>query len=400
MSLVSFINKLINRDGIIGLPHHANNFLKRRFGPPYMKIMGKLFFNRKKIVFNNFAGRGYGDNPKYVASELLERQLGYDCVWIVRKGTNYSFPEGVRTVTLGTWKEMFELATASVWVDNNRKAGYVYKSPKQRYIQLWHGFYPLKKMEKDAEKQLDPGYVKMAIHDGSITDLMVSGCKARTQIYKTSFWYDGEIRECGTPRNDVFFQKIDYRKIIGNFFGIGEHTHLLLYAPTFRDDLSVEAYNIDFERVLIALSKRFGGEWCVMVRLHPAVREKSGFINYSDNIIDASAYDDIQELFAACDMLISDYSDCMFEFSLTYKPVLLYAADLEAYTHGRSFYYDIRELPYQLTESNDELMEAIEEFNEDDYKKRLKAFFDKIDVLEKGTASKTIVDYIIKHTQA
>lgn len=398
MSFVLYIKDLIKSDGVRGLPNHANNFLKRRIGPLYMQIMGKFFFCKKKIVFNNFAGRGYGDNPKYVASELLSRKEKYDCVWIVRKGTNYSFPKGIRTVVHGTWKEMYELATAGFWVDNNRKAEYIYKSERQKYIQLWHGFYPLKKMEKDAVEQLDPSYIRMAIHDGAITDLMVSGSKARTPIYKNSFWYNGEILECGTPRNDIFFDGIDYRQRVVEFFGLKKEKKLLLYAPTFRDDHSIDAYNLDFERLLSSLRKRFGGEWCVMVRLHPAVREKSGFIKYSDVIIDASAYDDIQELFAACDMLISDYSDCMFEFSLTYKPVLLYAADLDAYMHGRSFYYDIRELPYQLTESNDELMSAVEEFNEEDYEKRLKAFFDKIVVLEKGTASKTIVDYIIKHT--
>lgn len=379
----------------------VRSVLKRGFVHIIMALLNTFCLKRKKVVFENFGGRGFGDNPKYVANELLSRDLGYDLVWLVKPGTNYQFPQGIRTIPVGGLKEMYELATSKVWVDNNRKQRWVRKAKNQKYIQTWHGFYPLKKMEKDAIKTLSADYISCAIHDGAITDLMMSGSKARTPIYKSSFWYDGEVLECGTPRNDVFFNGIDYRKIVGEFFGITLDKKLLLYAPTFRDDHSIAAYNIEFNGLLSSLSKRFGGEWCVMVRLHPAVREKSKeLITYDSHIIDASAYDDIQELFAACDMLISDYSDCMFEFSLTYKPVLLYAADLEAFTHGRSFYYDIRELPYQLTESNDELMEAIEGFNEDEYKKRLKAFFDKIVVLENGTASKTIVDYIIKHTQA
>lgn len=370
-----------------------------KIAPSLMRIVSIICIKKKKVVFNNFAGRGYGDNPKYIAEELLSRNLNYDLVWIVRKGSHFEFPMGIRTVTSGGVKELFELASAKFWVDNNRKSASVYKSPKQKYIQTWHGFYPLKKMEKDALESLPPGYAESAIHDGRMTDLMVSGCKARTQIYKTSFWYEGEIKEWGTPRNDVFFKDINYRKKVGTFFGIASNKKLLLYAPTFRDDHSIDAYDIDLKRTLQKLSLRFGEEWCVLVRLHPAVREKSSeFVKYDSNIIDASAYDDIQELFAACDFLISDYSDCMFEFSLTHKPVLLYASDLEAYTHGRSFYYDIHDLPYQIAESNDELYSLIENFNEAEYKNRLEMFFDKIGVFEKGTASKSVVDYIIENT--
>ena len=364
-----------------------------------MILLNKFCLNKKKVVFENFGGRGYGDNPKYIAEELLSRNLDYDLVWLVRPGTNYKFPQGIRTIPVGGLKEMYELATSKFWVDNNRKQRWVRKAKNQRYIQTWHGFYPLKKMEKDAIESLPTGYISCAIHDGKMTDLMVSGCKARTQIYKTSFWYEGEIKEWGTPRNDVFFKDINYRKKVGTFFGIASNKKLLLYAPTFRDDHSIDAYDIDLKRTLQKLSLRFGEEWCVLVRLHPAVREKSSeFVKYDSNIIDASAYDDIQELFAACDFLISDYSDCMFEFSLTHKPVLLYASDLEAYTHGRSFYYDIHDLPYQIAESNDELYSLIENFNEAEYKNRLERFFDKIGVFEKGTASKSVVDYIIENT--
>lgn len=398
-SRIGLVIGYVKTEGFRSFVDKVYQRITSKIAPSLMRIVSSICIKKKKVVFNNFAGRGYGDNPKYIAEELLSRNLNYDLVWIVRKGSHFEFPKGIRTVTSGGVKELFELASAKFWVDNNRKSVWFYKSPNQKYIQTWHGFYPLKKMEKDALDSLPPGYVESAIHDGRMTDLMVSGCKARTQIYKTSFWYEGEIKEWGTPRNDVFFKDINYRKKVGTFFGIASNKKLLLYAPTFRDDHSIDAYDIDLKRTLQKLSQRFGEEWCVLVRLHPAVREKSSeFVKYDSNIIDASAYDDIQELFAACDFLISDYSDCMFEFSLTHKPVLLYASDLEAYTHGRSFYYDIHDLPYQIAESNDELSSLIENFNEAEYKNRLERFFDKIGVFEKGSASKSVVDYIIENT--
>lgn len=389
---------LMKRDGLQEIFNHAFRFFHRTFAPSYMKVLNILHCNRKKVVFENFAGRGYGDNPKYIAEELLSRNLKYDIVWIVKKGTNYSFPKGIRTVNCGTVRELRELATAKFWVDNNRKKVYIFKSKNQKYIQTWHGFYPLKKMEKDAEKSLTKEYIASAIHDSQMTDLMVSGCKIRTEIYKKSFWYDGEIAEWGTPRNDIFFNGKDYREQVCKSLGIPSDKKLVLYAPTFRDDHSVSAYDIDFDNLRSGLSRRFGGEWVCVIRLHPAIREKSNFINYSDVIVDASAYDDIQELFAACDLLITDYSDCMFEFSLTRKPVFLYASDIDAYTKGRNFYYDIHDLPYSIAENNERLSELIMKFDDTEYKERVNAFFDRTGIFEHGTASKAVVNYIIKNS--
>jgi CDP-glycerol glycerophosphotransferase len=389
---------LLKRDGVGEIFNHAYRFFYRALAPSFMKVLNTLYCNRRKVVFENFAGRGYGDNPKYIAEELLSRNLNYDLVWIVKKGTSYSFPSGLRTVSSGTMRELLELATAQFWVDNNRKKKHIAKSDNQKYIQTWHGFYPLKKMEKDAETSLTKEYVASAIHDSQMTDLMVSGCKARTEIYKKSFWYDGEIAEWGTPRNDIFFSGRDLRGQVYNSLGIHSGKKLVLYAPTFRDDHSVSAYDIDFDRLRYSLNHRFGGEWVCVVRLHPAISEKSSFMNYSDVIIDASAYPDIQELFAASDLLITDYSDCMFEFSLTRKTVLIYASDIESYTKGRNFYYDIHDLPFSIAESNEGLSELIFGFDDTDYQEALAKFFNDIGVFEKGTASKSVVDYIINNS--
>ena len=48
--------------------------------------------------------------------------------------------------------------------------------------------------------------------------------------------------------------------------------------------------------------------------------------------------------------------------------------------------------------NNEELCNAVEFFNVDEYRLRLNAFFDKIGVFEKGTASQSVVDYIIDNT--
>ena len=383
------------KKGIKQLSLKLKSYFYRLLTYNLMKIISNIYVNKKKIVFENFGGRGYGDNPKYIAQELITRNLGYDIVWIINKKADYKFPTSIRTVYKGSWREYFELATAAFWVDNNRKGKTIYKNKKQIYIQTWHGFYILKKIEKDAEKTLSKEYIKNAKYDGSITDLMVSGCRARTDLYKTSFWYTGKIMEWGTPRNDIFFSDFDYRNKIREFYKLKSDSKIVLYAPTFRDNKSTDAYNIDFGMLIESFKHRFNGDWFILVRLHPAVREKCNFINYNDRIINASSYPDIQELYVGTDFLITDYSNCMFEYIIGGKPVILYTSDLKEYIHSRDLYYDLHTLPFPIAENNEELNNIILYFDESKYNFEARTFLDKIGSFEDGKASKRVVDYII-----
>ena len=114
--------------GVKSTYYHGKNYVIRKVGNRLMKLISALYVNRKKIVFENFLGRGFGDNPKYIALELLNRKLNYDLVWIVNRGTSYIFPRGIRTVERGSFRELFELATARFWIDNTRKEEFIYKS--------------------------------------------------------------------------------------------------------------------------------------------------------------------------------------------------------------------------------------------------------------------------------
>ena len=38
--------------------------------------------NNKKVFFCNFAGMGYGCNPKYIEEETNKENLGFDMVWM------------------------------------------------------------------------------------------------------------------------------------------------------------------------------------------------------------------------------------------------------------------------------------------------------------------------------
>ena len=385
---------LVKQKGLSSMVGPIKRLIKKSIYKILMKIFWCFAGKNNKVVMQNFAGKGYGDNPKYIAKALIDSDDQYDLVWIVNDIHKYKFPKEIRVVKKGTLKEIFELATAKFWIDNNRKPYYLYKNPKQKYIQTWHGFYPFKKMEKDAEDSLGIDYVRDAMHDGEITDLMVSGCRIRTQLYKESFWYKGEVLNCGTPRNDIFFSGKDYKNIVYNKLGINKNYNTILYCPTFRDNHSIKAYDLDFDMVLKALKTKFGGGWCFLIRLHPAVRERSKELKLTERCIDVSSYDDIQELFVAADAMITDYSDCMFEFSLTRKPVWIYASDCEEYIGQRDFYYNIHDLPFNISENNSSVINGILNYDDETYRKKIDEFFIKIECYENGTASQAVAKYI------
>ncbi len=86
------------------------------------------------------------------------------------------------------------------------------KRKNQYYIQTWHSSLRLKQIEKDAETALPPHYIEMAKRDSQKCDLLLSGCRYSTEIFKRAFWYKGEIFEAGIPRNDVLMKNNEHKR--------------------------------------------------------------------------------------------------------------------------------------------------------------------------------------------
>ena len=232
----------------------------------YNKIMTLCYYIMRffkvkdnKIVISSYFGRGYGGNSKYIVSSLFQQNVNYDIVWLVQD-TKEEMPIGIRTVKYNSIKAIYELVTARLWIDNARKAEYVRKRKKQFYIQTWHGCLALKKIEKDAEKALPKYYIKSAIQDSKMANLMVSNSKFCTNLYKNSFWYNGKIIECGSPRNDIIVNYDEKsKKVIKGKFNIDNNIKVVLYAPTFRKNKNLDIYDVNYKKLTEVLNKKFGG---------------------------------------------------------------------------------------------------------------------------------------------
>ena len=348
---------------------------------------------KNKIICNNFMGKGFGDNPKYIVNELIRQNVDCDIVWVCKPEFINTCPKEVRVETKW-YKILFEFATAKVWIGNMRLPLYLRKRKNQFYIQAWHGAMGLKKAEKDVINSLSKGYVKEAKHDGKQTDLMINNSTFFKKIFETSFWYDGLVLCDGLPRNDFINKKNTKRdqKIIKKY-GLEGH-NILLYAPTFRKEMKEDTYNINLSGVIKTLKKKTNTKWKVIVKLHPNIDDPNKYIKFDKNIINVSDYDDVNDLFGITDIMISDYSSVMFDFMFTSKPVFIYATDIEEYKKDRDFYIKLEEVPFTISTNNKKLLENIKEYDIKKLKKEYKKFFEKYGAVNTGKASSNIVEII------
>ncbi len=394
--------------------YQVKAFFCRALFPIPCAIFAHFPIQRGKIIFENYKGNGYGCNPKYVAQKLIERGTAdqYDLVWLVsRKNLNYcDLPPQIRVVLYGSLKSLYEYATAQVWVSNYHKVFFVRrglrKHKNQYFIQMWHGSLGIKKIDIDVPilKQ-DKKWLRAAVISSEMTDFWISNSSFETNVYKSAFWNvkDASVRLYGHPRNDIFFNVEEMhraRQKVAAAYGV-EGKKLLLYAPTFREDYRIDCYEIDFFELNEHLKRRFGGEWVLLVRLHPRIHDKANeTILPGTGIIDASRYPDIQELLAAADCLITDYSSCAFDFMLIKRPVFLFATDIQQYEFERGFYYPLESTPFPLAHDNAELMKNIDDFQEDAYSTGIEVFLREKGCIEDGHASERVANLIMSLVQA
>ncbi len=348
--------------------------------------------NNNKVLFVNYYGKGYGDNAKYICEYLRSCSHDLDLVWAALNEKDF-FPGDIRTVRYLSVRYFYELSTAKVWVDNCRKPSYIKKRKNQYYIQTWHGDIGPKRVEGEAINDLYSSYVKAAKKDSKMADLFVTGNEAFAKRYRTAFWYDGEIIKCGYPRRDIFFN-LSAKKIdeIKNRIGIANAPKIALYAPTFRSgDVDFSVYQVDWDRVTQSLYKRFGGDWLVLVRLHPNISHLSSKLQLPSYAIDVTDYPDMQELLAISDVCISDYSSAIFEFAVMKKPGFIFAADYEKYRNSRDVMVRLDQSFFPFSENNEQLVSCIESFDDSKYLCGVSDFLDKeIGYCEEGNASEVL----------
>ena len=364
----------------------------------------RVFPVRKdKVVACVFSGKSYDDNQRFILEELHRMRPDADYVWVTDRRCRYGVPSWMRTVPWHSFRQIYEYATARIWTNNCLAADYFVKRKGQLYVETWHGGLGIKKVAEDVAGDSEVGRtVPHTLKKASaMADVFISNSDHLSVIYRRAFHYRGPIWKCGYPKNDMLVRnRPEEGGKARRELGIPQGGKLLLYAPTwrqrFQDEgmIDMRVYDLDLPRLKRVLAERFGGEWTLAVRFHPDLRPYAhSFRESHPDILDATDFPDMQRLLMAADVVVSDYSSCIFDAALRRIPCFTYATDFDRYKHEeRGVYYEMEELPFPYACDNDGMERNVRAFDAEDYLRKWDAFCVRMGLIETGHAAHDIAE--------
>jgi CDP-glycerol glycerophosphotransferase (TagB/SpsB family) len=297
------------------------------------------------VYFESFFGRSATCNPRAIDAEVARRRPDLPRYWSV-DDSSIAIPEGAIPLVIGT-QDWWRVRESARWIVTNEwlRGRYV-KKPFQTVLQTWHGsMYKRIGMDRGGSGFLRGGHSDRARAERANWDMFISQNGDTTPIIQQAYEFHGDdasaVLEIGYPRNDEL-TTIDPARVaaIRARIGIPAGRRVVMYAPTWRE----ASQNVELLS-LVKLAKEVGEPITFLQRGHVRTLEEGESIA-SDAVIDVSTYPQINELYMAADLLITDYSSMMFDYSVTGRPMLFYAPDIEEYTDPkvRGAYFDLEEV--------------------------------------------------------
>ena len=354
-----------------------------------------------RMVIYSLKQHGYSCNLKYLTEYLNREHPGeFEILWVVRNAEDLEAlkKRGIPAALIHS-KTHFRYRIQSKFVVTNDEFYPVFfKRPGQVYINTWHGAINYKKIGYAGLEFTNPIQELIYRMNNPCPDLFVSGSRSFTDTASESFGFPREIfLESGLPRNDILCLPGGGLKAqVKDRLGIPAEKKVLLYAPTFRKGGVGAGEDLDYRRLCHTLAQRFGGEWVVLLRQHYFVSQRRE--GMEDLLLDVSGYEDMQELIACADCLLSDYSSCMWDFLLTGNPVFVYAPDLKDYTaQDRSFFIPVEKWPYPMAQTQEELDEIIHTFDAAAFAQKASAHRAEFGSRDRGQACRMLTASIQKY---
>lgn len=297
--------------------------------------------SRPAVFFRCLYGEVTGDSAAAIHHELRRRGSELELIWSTRDH-RVPVPEGGLRV-LENSREFYQAINASKYVVVNvHQPDWFVRGRDQVVIQTMHG-YPFKLAGRRhwEASGLTPARVASFEARAGQWDYFISPARYATPLLEEFLpreGWSGEMLEIGYPRNDVLLRagaeriRTQTRKALG----IRPHQLAVLYAPTYRDYLSVDEFrarpivSLDLKK----LARRFNGTHVILVRGH-VMNSRVGYSVAGPNIIDVTDHPSITDLTLASDAAILDYSSLRFDYALTGKPMVFYTPDQQAYFQGR-----------------------------------------------------------------
>lgn len=334
-----------------------------------LQLLRCLPVKDNSFLFISFEGKYYNCNPKYLYLEIVQKtDLNARLIWAFNSDRISKYPFIENKVLYKSFRFYLALLTCKYIVVNYDLPWFFPKRSNQILVQTWHGGGAYKKVGMSSSTN---GKLRrlIALYSQNKTDLYLSSSEKFTEVQMeaTGLTID-RFYDSGMPRNSLLYKVGIPNENIKKKLQLLNDINYILYAPTYRGDFK-DGNEVDFlsdssiKLILNAFTERFGGEWKFIIRLHPSSSPKFLKGSLSDYAVDCK-HEDMQELLAGIDVLITDYSSSMWDFSLTGRPGFIYAPDIEEYREVRGLYTSTDSWPYPIASTLNELIINVKDFDE------------------------------------
>jgi CDP-glycerol glycerophosphotransferase len=251
------------------------------------------------------------------------------------------------------------LATAKWLVNNNTFPPFFSRRDEQRYLNTWHGT-PLKTLGKHiGGGRLDhKNAARNFLHATHIAAPNVHTADVLLRDYDIAHLYSGAVAVTGSPRVDDTIAAVARRDEIRARLGVpADGRPVLFYAPTWRGDLANHVVDTSaIEAALAALVAVDG--FHVVFRGHP-VDEKAlaGLSLAGVTVADTTV--PTNEILAATDVLVTDYSSVIFDFLPLRRPAVFFTYDIDEYRASRGLAVEPSELSEFVFDTVETLVEGL-----------------------------------------
>lgn len=362
-----------------------------------------------RVLFTGLTGGNvydYSCNPKYLYEYMRDNYPDrFDYVWAVGDIDRFSFlkDEGVRLVKHFSPRSFHYLLTSKVIITNGSYAPWFPFRKKQYVINTWHGGGAYKKVE-NGRPGANWATRRRAEFCANNIDLFLASCKVQEdQMIRTTYQYKGEVLRAGTPRNDKLVNGDieDMVHRVRDYYNIPNDGRIVLYAPTYREPSTPVI--MDSEYVLEQLSEK-GDKWYFLSRYHRYQLQDTNLMVTGDKVIQVEDYPDMQELLCAADILITDYSSCVWDYAFLKRPCFLFVPDIEEYVAKTGFYVGIDEWPFPKVRNVEGLIELINNIMYNDsymksYEEAVEEHLKRLGSYESGKARQFVSDIILKRVE-
>ena len=376
-----------------------------RFKRAVLKVFYIFRIHKCRVFLTAYEGKQYSCNPKYLFEAMCQDKYfgDYEFIWEFNDPNSLSDIDSCyakrisHTVKHNSFKYFKYMLTSRIIITNSSVTGAIPLRSGQINLNTWHGGGAYKKVGFANTSTVDDEESLRISSDQ--TTYYVSSSRIFTQVQKDSVMIDEDkFISVGMPRNDIFFDRqrmSSLRNKVLSLYSIPADSFIVLYAPTYRGSVGKDDFSeisIDVECLQKLVKQKFSKNMVFLFRAHYF---NSNNIS-GDNIIPVSDYPDMQELLAASDMLITDYSSSMWDFSLTGKPCILYVDDLDKYQDERGFYTPVSSWPGIVCRNTEELVTAVEEYDPTVYSKKINQYLLESGSFDSGHACQKILNILKK----